>query len=197
MRTPLHHVSEDVNPLRIQGARGELTREEALQQLLRGTGLSFRYLDEMTIIIVAASGGSNASASPSQSAQGVNPNVPAERSGPLRSNTIAAPPADKPPTEEITVTGSRLHLGRAAIASPLTVITEQEIETMGFNTVEDVIGSLPEIYSGINAATTLNNNLTPSGAGAVTPCPTYTNFSGIGVPNPLDHALLQYQGRQR
>ena len=35
-------VSEDVNSLRTQGAMGELTQEEALQQLLRGTGLSFR-----------------------------------------------------------------------------------------------------------------------------------------------------------
>ena len=34
---------------------GELTQEEALQQLLRGTGLIFRYLDEMTVITVTCS----------------------------------------------------------------------------------------------------------------------------------------------
>ena len=33
--------------------------------------------------------------------------------------------------------------------------------------------------------------------GAVAPCPTHMNFSGIGVPNPPDRALLPYQRRQR
>ena len=179
-------VSEDVNSLRTLGAMGELTQEEALQQLLRGTGLSFRYLDEMTVIIVAGSAGSNASVPP---AQGLKPNVPEERSGTLRSNAIAAPSADEPPPEQITVTGSRLHLGRAEIASPLTVITQQEIETMGFNTVEDVIGSLPQIYSRINAATTLNDMLTPTGAQGQSAA----DLRGLGPEN----TLILVNGRRR
>ena len=179
-------VSEDVNSLRTQGAMGELTQEEALQQLLRGTGLTFRYLDEMTVIIVAVSAGSNVSVPP---AQGLQPNVPAERSGTLQSNAIAAPSADEPPPEEVTVTGSRLHLGRAAIASPLTVITQQEIQTMGFNTVEDVIASLPEIYSRINAATTLINQLTPTGAQGQSAA----DLRGLGP----ESTLILVNGRRR
>jgi iron complex outermembrane receptor protein len=179
-------VSEDVNSLRTQGAMGELTQEEALQQLLRGTGLSYRYLDEMTVIITAVSAGSNASVPPAQSAQ---PNVPPEHSGTLRSNAIAASPADELLPEEITVTGSRLHLGRAAIASPLTVITQQQIETMGFNTVEDVITSLPEIYSGINAATTLYDGLTPTGAQGQSAA----DLRGLGPEN----TLILVDGRRR
>ena len=165
---------------------GELTQEEALQQLLRGTGLVFRYLDEKTVIIAAVSAGSNASVPPAQSTQ---PNVPPEHPGTLRSDAIAAAPADEPLPEEITVTGSRLHLGRAAIASPLTVITQQQIETMGLNTVEDVIASLPEIYSGINAATTLNNALTPTGAQGQSAA----DLRGLGPEN----TLILVDGRRR
>jgi iron complex outermembrane receptor protein len=49
------YVSEDVTSLRTHGAFGDLTPEEALQQLLAGTGLTFRYLDERTVMIVPES----------------------------------------------------------------------------------------------------------------------------------------------
>ena len=45
------YVSEDVNSLRTGGAVGDLTPAEALQKLLEGTGLTFRYLDEKTVVI--------------------------------------------------------------------------------------------------------------------------------------------------
>ena len=46
------YVSEDVNSLRTGGAVGDLTPTEALQKLLEGTGLTFRYLDEKTVVIL-------------------------------------------------------------------------------------------------------------------------------------------------
>ena len=46
------YVSEDVNALRTRGAEGDFTPTEALQKLLEGTGLTFRYLDEKTVVIV-------------------------------------------------------------------------------------------------------------------------------------------------
>jgi iron complex outermembrane receptor protein len=49
------YVSEDVSSLRTQGAVGEFTVNEALQRLLAGTRLTFRYLDERTVMIVPMS----------------------------------------------------------------------------------------------------------------------------------------------
>jgi hypothetical protein len=46
------YVSEEVNSLRTKGAVGDLTPTEALQKLLEGTGLTFRYLDEKTVVIL-------------------------------------------------------------------------------------------------------------------------------------------------
>ena len=46
------YVSEEVNSLRTGGAVGDLTPTEALQKLLEGTGLTFRYLDEKTVVIL-------------------------------------------------------------------------------------------------------------------------------------------------
>jgi iron complex outermembrane receptor protein len=45
-------VSEDINHLRTQGAVGKFTPEQALKQLLIGTGRTFKYLDEKTVTIV-------------------------------------------------------------------------------------------------------------------------------------------------
>jgi hypothetical protein len=51
--------SEVVGTIRTQGASGELTTAEALEQLLRGTGLTYRYVDEKTVTITPATAGSH------------------------------------------------------------------------------------------------------------------------------------------
>lgn len=48
------YVSEIVNPRSTEGAVGEFTAEEALQRLLNGTGLTYRYLNDETVTIVPA-----------------------------------------------------------------------------------------------------------------------------------------------
>jgi len=49
--------SEVVGTIRTQGASGELTTAEALEQLLRGTGLTYRYVDEKMVTIIPATAG--------------------------------------------------------------------------------------------------------------------------------------------
>ena len=51
------YVSEDVNPRTTKGASGALTQDEALTQILGGTGLTYRYLDEDTVTIVPTPSG--------------------------------------------------------------------------------------------------------------------------------------------
>jgi outer membrane receptor protein involved in Fe transport len=46
------YVSEEINALHTQGLVGEFTSDEALKQLLDGTGLTFRYLDANTVTVV-------------------------------------------------------------------------------------------------------------------------------------------------
>jgi TonB-dependent receptor len=50
----LVYVSEEVDILQTQGAVGQLTPEEALAQLLAGTGLTFKYLNAQTVTILPA-----------------------------------------------------------------------------------------------------------------------------------------------
>jgi iron complex outermembrane recepter protein len=46
------YLSDSVDERKTAGAVGELTAEEALKQLLKGTGCSYRYLDEKTVTII-------------------------------------------------------------------------------------------------------------------------------------------------
>ena len=72
--------TEIVQELRTKGASGNLSPNEALGQVLSGTGLSFKYLDERTVTVfpnapsdsaasAALAGGSNPSHDPSDGAQ--------------------------------------------------------------------------------------------------------------------------------
>jgi iron complex outermembrane recepter protein len=70
------YVSEEVNHIHTQGAVGEYTSDEALKQLLKGSGLTYRYLDEKTITVTRASTRSSTSSSDARS-----PTTPPSSSG--------------------------------------------------------------------------------------------------------------------
>jgi Aspartyl protease/Secretin and TonB N terminus short domain len=46
------YITEDLEGSRTRGAKGEFTPEEALNQLLIGTGFTFRYVDDKTVTVV-------------------------------------------------------------------------------------------------------------------------------------------------
>jgi len=52
------YLSDAVDKVKTSGAVGEFTADEALKKLLKGTGLSYRYLDEKTITVLPTRGGS-------------------------------------------------------------------------------------------------------------------------------------------
>ena len=68
------YVTEDVSGVRTKGAKGELTPVQALNAVLNGTGFTFRYVDERTVTIVAASSVSDQKGSaPLPTAPGASP----------------------------------------------------------------------------------------------------------------------------
>lgn len=83
------YVSEEIGERRTQGAIGEFDTEHALDRLLEGTGLTFKYLDDKTVAIVPVTSAASRSSStgeraasqaaeahpPSSTAQAVQPGV--------------------------------------------------------------------------------------------------------------------------
>jgi iron complex outermembrane receptor protein len=179
-------VSEDVTSLHSRGASGQLTRDQALNQLLEGTGLTFRYLDDVTVIVAPVLVRSTTD----PRAQQLVPKGPAaQRVGRPVSIGVPQQSGNRDPTEEVSVTGTRLHLTLADIASPMTVITQQDIKERGLNTVEDVVASLPQLYSRINAATTLDDTQNAHDTQGLSAA----DLRGLGPEN----TLILVNGRRR
>src|SRR5690349_20487541 len=56
-------LTDTVGKLETSGAKGNLTTDEALRQILAGTGLTYKYIDQKTITVVAAESATTTSSS--------------------------------------------------------------------------------------------------------------------------------------
>jgi iron complex outermembrane receptor protein len=151
--------SNTVRDLRTPGAEGDITAEEAFNQLLTGTGLTYRYLDENTVTIVPL----NAPALPEGGgitlqkqqidsiALAERAKVPADRYVLAQAAAVPAPRSFTAPTEtplqEIIVTGSRIAAPNEVSTSPIQVVTSKDIQVYGKTDVSDVINLLPQNFN--------------------------------------------------
>ena len=76
------YVSEDVSSRQTPGASGVLTQDETLSQLLGGTGLTYRYIDDTTVTIKPLSR-PGASIAPRRDGSGATPIQQGDQSKPL------------------------------------------------------------------------------------------------------------------
>ena len=99
--------SDVVGTIRSQGAVGELTSDEAIQVLLKGTGLTYHYLDEHTVTIVPlATSGSGAHSDSLPSEQERASKVTGDSTTPENSKQDST--GDEPISlEEVIVTAER------------------------------------------------------------------------------------------
>jgi len=123
----LVYRAELVRDLNTSGATGELTTEDALTQLLQGTGLKYRRLDETTITIVPAA---------TTTGQTLGQDTSAPESEPARDEV-----------EEILVTGTHIR-GIEFSASPVIAFDRVQLERSGYSTLDQFIESLPQNFGG-------------------------------------------------
>lgn len=164
------YISEEVNDLRTRGVAGEVTADEALRQLLDGTDLGYRYLDENTVTVFPTRGSRNSGGGSSQGANSAANKHTANDIEPKRSfwQRLRLAQADQPASanatststqklqaqdeqqrvelEEIVVTGTYLR-GATPIA-PITLIDRAQIESSGKPTVSEVLETLPQNVGG-------------------------------------------------
>ena len=164
------YVSEEVNKLRTQGAVGEFTPDEALKQLLRGTGMTYRYLDKNTVTILVASATGVSTTSPSTVAQTPGPTSDnaqkpgdEERSlwdrfrlaqldqvkGSSTSEVAAAGRAAQEPSEqfaglqEVVVTARKVSERLQDVPLAITALTGETLEETGAITLQDIGREVP------------------------------------------------------
>lgn len=156
----LAYRSEVVGNARTAGASGVLTPEQALTELLKGTGLTYRFLDENTITIVplsqprAGAGPARLPSGPSSLSSPTTGKKEGKKSSSSRfrlsqldqSQTASDSPvagsaaaASQPPQlEEVVVTAEMRRQRLLEVPASITVITANDIAKTGAATIEDL-----------------------------------------------------------
>jgi len=159
------YLSNTVRDVRTHGADGDITANEAFDQLLDGTGLTYRYLDGNTVTVVPINAGTSNDGSavvtpvPNDSLLH-SPRIDFE---PISSDQylMAQAPGPTPqqlpePTgsvttpaslQEIIVTGSRIAAPNEVSTSPIEVVTAKDIQVYGKTDVSDILNLLPQNFT--------------------------------------------------
>lgn len=152
--------SEVVGDRKTEGAVGDLTPEQELQQLLRGTGLTYRYLSHsaVTIVPIGSAGGSAPSgrptAGPAKSAVGSVSRKEGKTDSfrPFRLVRMdqQAPQGSSAMTglAEVIVTATRRAQSLQEVTGGIVPITQTMVRDTGAQTLADIAASAPGLSFG-------------------------------------------------
>jgi hypothetical protein len=158
--------SEVVGATRTHGAVGELTTAEALTQLLEGTNLVYRYLDDRTITILKASDVSSPGAAPAQpDSAPANPTPGSGKEGMKRTltpfllaqatsgqaagssaveNKTAQSATEKPELlQEVIVTAQKRQERLIDVPQSVTVLSASDLIRLGATQFSDFANTVP------------------------------------------------------
>ena len=158
------YLSSTVRNIQTHGAVGEISADEAFDQLLKGTGLTYRYLDENTVTVYApevATAPSGAGVLLQRSNSDTIETSAGTRSisadalllaeaTPVTAAQQAVPAAaadEAPQLQEIIVTGSRIASPNEVSTSPIQVVSSESIRVSGKTDITDIISQLPQIFT--------------------------------------------------
>lgn len=148
-------ASRDVARLRTQGAVGSLTADEALTQILDGTGLVYRYLDEKTVTIVVdgeqhSTAGSQLDRTAWTSSGETRPWTRLAQLGGGGAQHSGQQIAASDTLEEVIITSTNMliSVGKTPASvretpQSVSIITRQRIEDQNLVTLEDVLKEAP------------------------------------------------------
>lgn len=175
------HVNVIFDPAAVKGRaapalKGSYSLKQALATLLEGTGFAAKFTDANTVVIERSTG-------PMQG--------PPSRAERRRPPYAAAPP--KPTTlGRVTVLGSLIPRSQIETASPLIIITAQDIKNHGFSSVADALQN-----AAINTGAINNTAINTGDIWAAKTIslfgldPSFTKFLIDGRPMPLYSQLSQ------
>jgi iron complex outermembrane receptor protein len=219
----LVYRSELIGDQRTAGASGDLTAVEALGQLLNGTGLAYKYLDEKTITILAAGspdspanegarasdGVATPSAGPQTSASGADgkgaqkssfwerfrvAQVGREAAG----GASSVEPAASPGLEEITVTAQRREENSQKVPIVINTISGDQLSARGADSVAMLSAAVPNL----NVTGSFNSNVYIRGVGANSASPnnepsTAVYVDGVYMPSNLGLRTFAFNNIER
>ena len=161
---------EQLKGLHTNGVQGEFTAEKAVTKLLEGTKLILTRHESGALLIAAPSDSAvpltaierigamrlaQVDQSQPSSQSFPSPELPAETAESAREKRARVDqlqqiePARVDQLEEITVTGSHIR-GAQPVGSKVIVIDREQIAKSGYGRVEDILGSVAQIFKGVS-----------------------------------------------
>ncbi|MFT3906404.1 MAG: TonB-dependent receptor [Steroidobacteraceae bacterium] len=142
--------SELIGDRKTGGAAGELTLEEALSQLLSGTGLTYQLLDAEGLTIVPAFGTQvSPSGVASRSHKGrfmmAQATVPSPAAGSISAAPAEQSPQDTGPVEEILVTARKKEETLLSVPQTVNVLSSETISDYNLQSFEDYAAMVPNL----------------------------------------------------
>jgi iron complex outermembrane receptor protein len=160
-------ATDVIRTLRTSGVFGHFTEEQALEQLLRGTGLGFRWTAHRTITIspptlVPAGSTHVSSADPAIRSEQAASSLAAGKN-----SSQASPESDT--LDEVIVTASRRAEPLREVADSITAFTGGNLESLGAQSLGDYIGRAPGVQFQGSIPGRSNVNIRGVGTGSVYP----------------------------
>jgi outer membrane receptor protein involved in Fe transport len=142
--------------------RMKATTEEALKQVLEGTGLTYRHLDDKTVTIQLASADASATTSATYGAGSGRIRLAQAETGDSGPRERMVDGRKLEDIEEIVVTGTNIR-GIENSTAPVTVLSREYIDSTGYSTVSKLLESVTQNFalaseSGINTPGVSGNN---------------------------------------
>ena len=205
------YTSDDVRAIAAPAISGAASREQAIGQLLAGTGLTYRFTNSGTLIVRAPDKVSANSTQPGriELARAAQRTAAAATVGELQGDDEGDWKVD---IEEMVVTGSSIR-GVAPDSSPLFIYDREDIESAGFSTVEQFIEALPQNFgggaatdtagaspnpeAGLNPARGASVNLRGLGAGSTLVLLNGRRLAPVGFGNFVDISLIPLSAIER
>lgn len=176
------YFSETVRNGHTAGASGDLTADEALTQLLRGTGLTYRYVDENAVTILSEQPAPVAKpgvAPRSSQQQEVRQGALWDRFRLVQATGTAHPQAaavsqmagpeqtrNDTNLEELIVTASKRPEALREVANSITAFSDVQLAELGANSFQDYLGRAPGVI--FQGSTPGVANVTIRGIGTAT-----------------------------
>lgn len=136
-----------VQGIKTKGAVGTLTAAETLDRLLRGTGLTYRYVDEKTVTITPAS--QTHIAPPTRSIRPGQASVPASSQSHAEDNGNGVDPVTKEGAQEerklaeVIVTAQKTKQSILDVPMPVSVLTARALVQLNEPNITDYYASVP------------------------------------------------------
>ena len=168
---------ESVVGIRAPALKGRMTPQEAVEKLIKGTGLRAGSDGRGGVIVQKESFQEAVPQNSPADARAEKPYVQVAQAGPAQALTSVDQNAA---IEQVVVSASRISIAGYTQPTPVTVVGAAQLENDAYASIQDAVRELPQVYSPPSSFGTSNGTAVAGNAGV-----NYVNLRNLGITRTL------------